>query len=298
MTKVPQNLIKTALRTPCVSAAVVCAEQLSVLESVKDALKLNLIKPILIGDKNKILELSDSIKLDINNIEIINELNEKNCTSISFNLAKKNQVKIIVKGNIHTDVLMRNYLKKEFGLLQGKRLSHIWHMTCDKINKPIFITDGALNVSPRIEIKLHIIKNAVEFAIKTGLAKPKVAILSGTEDPITSMPSSIEAKEIMELISKENLDAYIYGPLAFDNAVSKKAAKIKNINNEVAGDADILIVSNLEMGNALSKIMVYFMGACAAGIIVGGKVPVVVPSRADDNISKLASIAAAIIAMQ
>ena len=146
--------------------------------------------------------------------------------------------------------------------------------------------------------KLHIIKNAVEFAIKTGLTKPKVAILSGTEDPITSMPSSIEAKEIMELISKENLDAYIYGPLAFDNAVSKKAAKIKNINNEVAGDADILIVSNLEMGNALSKIMVYFMGACAAGIIVGGKVPVVVPSRADDNISKLASIAAAIIAMQ
>ena len=100
------------------------------------------------------------------------------------------------------------------------------------------------------------------------------------------------------LISKENLDAYIYGPLAFDNAVAKKAAKIKNIDNEVAGDADILIVSNLEMGNALSKIMVYFMNACAAGIVVGGKVPVVVPSRADDNISKLASIAAAIIAMQ
>ncbi len=298
MTEVPQNLIKTALKTPSVSAAVVCADQLSVLESVKDALKLNLIKPILIGDKNKILDLSNSIDLDVNDIEIINELNEKNCTSISFNLAKVNKVKIIVKGNIHTDILMRNYLKKEFGLLQGKRLSHIWHMTCDKIDKPIFITDGALNVSPRVEIKLHIIKNAVEFAIKTGLSKPKVAILSGTEDPISSMPSSIEAKEIMELISKENLDAYIYGPLAFDNAVSKKAAKIKNIDNEVAGDADILIVSNLEMGNALSKIMVYFMNACAAGIVVGGKVPVVVPSRADDNISKLASIAAAIIAMQ
>ena len=204
----------------------------------------------------------------------------------------------MVKGHLHTDVLMRAYLKKEFGLLEGKRLSHIWHMSSDLLKKPLFITDGALNVAPRVDIKLHILRNAIEFANKTGLIKPKVAILSGTEDPIESMPSSVEAKEVMELAKKENVNAYVHGPLALDNAISKEAAKIKNIQNDVAGDADILLVPNLETGNSLSKIMVYFMQACAAGIIVGGKVPVVVSSRADNKISKLASIAASIIATQ
>ena len=120
--------------------------------------------------------------------------------------------------------------------------------------------------------------------------------MSGTEDAIESMPSSIEAKEIMERAQKENVNAYVHGPLAFDNAVSSKAAKIKKISNEVVGNADILLVPNLETGNALSKMMVYFMGACAAGIIVGGKIPVVVTSRADNAASRLASIAASIIA--
>ena len=209
---------------------------------------------------------------------------------------EENKIKIMVKGHLHTDVLMRAYLKKEFGLLGGKRLSHIWHMSGDLLKKPLFITDGALNVAPRVDIKLHILRNAIEFANKTGLIKPKVAILSGTEDPIESMPSSVEAEEVMKLAKKENVNAYVHGPLALDNAISKEAAKIKNIQNDVAGDADILLVPNLETGNSLSKIMVYLMQACAAGIIVGGKVPVVLPSRADNKISKLASIAASIIA--
>ena len=137
--------------------------------------------------------------------------------------------------------------------------------------------------------------NAIEFTKKIGIVKPRVAVLSGTEDPIDSMPSSIEAKEIMKRAIKENIDAFVHGPLAFDNAVSIEAAKIKNISGEVAGKADILLVPNLETGNALCKIMVHFMGACAAGIVVGGKVPVVVASRADNVNSRLASIAASVI---
>ena len=202
----------------------------------------------------------------------------------------------MIKGNLHTDVLMKTYLKKEFGLLEGKRLSHIWHMTILKDDKPLFITDGALNVAPRIDVKMHILKNVIEFANQIDISKPRVAILSGTEDPIESMPSSIEAKELMERAKNENINAYVYGPLAFDNAISPEAAAIKNISNEVAGKADILLVPNLETGNALSKIMVYFMGACAAGFIVGGKVPVVVTSRADSSASRIASIAASVIA--
>ncbi len=213
-------------------------------------------------------------------------------------MASEGRSKIIVKGNLHTDILMRFYLKKEFNLLQGKRLSHIWHMTASQLKKPIYITDGALNVLPRVEIKLQILKNAVEFYNKVNSNKPNVAILSGTEDPIESMPSSVDAKKVMELSKEENINAFIHGPLAFDNAVSKKAAEIKNIENEGAGNADILLVPNLETGNSLSKMMVYFMNACAAGIVIGGKTPIVVPSRADSMNSKLASIMAAIVASE
>ena len=169
-------------------------------------------------------------------------------------------------------------------------------MTTSKLIKPLYITDGALNVLPRIDIKLQILKNAVEFYKKLHNTKPKVALISGTEDPIESMPSSIEAKKVMNLANDEKIDAFVFGPLALDNAVSSEAAKIKGIVNEVAGDADILLMPNLETGNSLSKIMVYFMDACAAGIVVGGKTPVVVPSRADNKVSKLSSIMAAVVA--
>jgi len=229
---------------------------------------------------------------------LINTNNDQEAAIAGTNLAKDNKIKVLIKGNIHTDILMRTYLKKEFGLISGKRLSHIWHMTTNENSKPLFITDGALNVAPRIDVKMHILQNVIEFANKINIPKPRVAILSGTEDAIESMPSSIEAKEIMERAQKENINAYVHGPLAFDNAISPQAAEIKKISNEVAGRADILLVPNLETGNALSKMMVYFMGACAAGFIVGGKVPVVVTSRADNAASRLASIAASIIAAQ
>ena len=133
---------------------------------------------------------------------------------------------------------------------------------------------------------------------KIEIKKPRVAVLSGTEDPIESMPSSIEAKEVMEKAKLENIDAHVFGPLAFDNAISKEASKIKNIKNEVAGQTDILLVPNLETGNSLCKMMVYFLDACAAGLVVGGKIPVVVPSRADNHVSRVASIAASVIAIK
>ena len=298
ITTVPENLILLAKKTTSVPVGVVCANQASAIESAKQACELNLIQPIFIGDKNRIQEEADTLKWDINSFEIIDQNNDHEAAIAGVQLARDNKIKVLIKGNLHTDTLMRAYLKKEFSLIAGKRLSHIWHMTTPNNNKPLFITDGALNVSPRIEVKMHILSNAVEFAKKIGISKPRVAVLSGTEDPIESMPSSMEAKEVMERAQKENIDAYVHGPLAFDNAVSAEAARIKKINNDVAGQADILLVPNLETGNSLSKIMVLFMGACAAGFVVGGKVPVVVASRADNAASRLASIAASIIAAQ
>ncbi len=296
--QIPNNLLSLAKKTPNISAGIICAHHDSSIESAKQAVEMNLIKPIFIGNKNEIKKKAEKIKWDLTSYEIINSLNDEEAAIIGGKLARDDKIKIMIKGNLHTDVLMRTYLKKEFGLLEGKRLSHIWHMTISKDEKPLFITDGALNVSPRIEVKMHILKNVVEFAHQINISKPRVAILSGTEDPIESMPSSVEAKELMEKAKNENIDAFVHGPLAFDNAISPQAAAIKKISNEVAGKADILLVPNLETGNALSKIMVYFMGACAAGFIVGGKVPVVVTSRADSTSSRIASIAASVIASQ
>ena len=294
--QIPNNLIALAKKTPNLSAGIICANHDSSMESAKKSVELNLIKPIFIGNKQEINEKAERIKWDINAYEIINSSNDVEAAIIGAELGRDNKIKIMIKGNLHTDVLMKTYLKKEFGLLEGKRLSHIWHMTISKDDKPLFITDGALNVAPRIDVKMHILKNVIEFANQIDISKPRVAILSGTEDPIESMPSSIEAKELMERAKNENINAYVHGPLAFDNAISPEAAAIKNISNEVAGKADILLVPNLETGNALSKIMVYFMGACAAGFIIGGKVPVVVTSRADSSASRIASIAASVIA--
>ena len=298
MSVIPEDLKNKALETPNIPAAVVCPNEESVLLAVKEGREMNLIDPTLIGNKNLISQSAKVIGLNIEDYNILAADNEEQSALAACQLSNENKTKIIIKINLHTDILMKSYLKKEFNLLEGKRLSHIWHMTTPQLKKPLFITDGALNVLPRIDIKLQILKNAVHFYNKLVSNRPRIAILSGTEDPIDSMPSSIEAKKVMDLSLKEEINAFVHGPLAFDNAISEEAAKIKKIENEVAGNADILLVPNLETGNSLSKIMVYFMNACAAGIVIGGKVPVVVPSRADSKNSKLASIMAAIVAVK
>jgi len=192
---------------------------------------------------------------------------------------------------------MKEVVKREYNLLGKTRLSHIWHMTLDKEDKPLIITDGALNVMPSVKTKMHILKNVINFSNRIGIKRPKVAVLSATEEVLDSMQSSLDAKEITELAKKENLDADVFGPLAFDNSISKKSAAIKGINNIVAGQADILLVPSIETGNGLVKMMIYFMGACAAGVVIGGKVPVVITSRSDEAPARLASIAAAVVAL-
>ena len=192
---------------------------------------------------------------------------------------------------------MKEVLKREYNLLGKTRLSHIWHMTIDKDDSPLIITDGALNVLPNIKTKMHILKNVINFSNRIGISRPKVSILSATEEIIDSVPSSLDAAEITKLSIKESLNADVFGPLAFDNSISKKSANIKGIKNIVAGEADVLLVPNVETGNALVKMMIYFMGACAAGVVVGGKVPVVITSRSDEAPARLASIAAAVVAL-
>jgi phosphate acetyltransferase len=293
----PNNLLDEAHKKKGVKVAVVNAGKPLPMLSVQDAVNENLIEPIFIGDKKEILKCAEDLKWDISDFEIIHEPIENNTAKIAAKLASADKVKIIVKGHIHTDILMKEILKREYDLLGKTRLSHIWHMTVEKDDKPLIITDGALNVLPNIKTKMHILKNVINFSNRIGISRPKVAVLSATEEILDSVPSSLDAAELTKLAKEENLEADVFGPLAFDNCVSKKSAVIKGIKNSVAGVADVLLVPSVETGNSLVKLMIYFMGACAAGVVVGGKVPVVITSRSDEAQARLASIAAAVVAL-
>ena len=293
----PENLLRLAKSKGPVKAVIVNAVKLTAIESAKQAVDANLITPIFIGDKSIIKKKAKEINWDISKFELIDEPVENNTAPIAAKLASEDKVKIIIKGHIHTDVLMKAVLKRDLNLIGKKRLSHIWHMTLEKNDKPLIITDGALNVLPKLETKMHILKNSIDFANRINIARPKVSVLSATEEILESVPSSLEANELTKRAKEEGLNADVFGPMAFDNSISEKAAQIKGIKNIVAGKADILLVPNVEAGNALVKMMIYFMGACAAGVVVGGKIPVVITSRADDVQARLASMAAAVVAL-
>ena len=293
----PNNLLDVAHKKKGVTAGIVNAGKPLPMLSVMDAVNENLITPVFIGDKSEIEKCANDLKFDISNFEIIHEPVENNTAKVAAKLASKKKIKIIVKGHIHTDVLMKEVLKREYNLLGKTRLSHIWHMTLDKDDKPLIITDGVLNVMPNVKTKMHILKNVINFSNRIGIERPKVSVLSATEEVLDSVQSSLDAKEITDLAIKEKLNADVFGPLAFDNSISKKSAGIKGIKNIVAGDADVLLVPSVEAGNGLVKMMIYFMGACAAGVVVGGKVPVVITSRSDDAPARLASMAAAVVAL-
>ena len=196
---VPNNLLNAALKNKGVKAGIVNAGKPLPMLSVQDAVKENLIDPIFIGDEKEILKCAADLKWDISKYEIINEPDENSTAPIAAKLASEDKVKIIVKGHIHTDVLMKAVLKRDLNLIGKKRLSHIWHMTLEKNDKPFIITDGALNVLPKLETKMHILKNSIDFANRIGIGKPKVSVLSATEEVLDSVPSSQEASELSKL---------------------------------------------------------------------------------------------------
>ena len=293
----PNNLINLSKKSGIVDAAIVNAGEIFPMESVHKAVQHELINPVFIGNESEIKKHAEKLNWDISKYKIINEKDENSTASIAAKLASEGKTKIIVKGHIHTDVLIKAVLKRNLNLIGKKRLSHIWHMTLGTDDKPFIITDGVVNVLPKLEVKMHILKNAVDFANKIGISRPKVSVLSATEEVLESVPSSLEADIITKKAKEENINADVFGPLAFDNSVSKKSAAIKKIKNDVAGNTDILLVPNVESGNALVKMMVYFMGACAAGVVLGCKAPVVITSRSDESEARLASIAAAVVAL-
>ena len=252
----PEKLLRLAKTKGPIKVVIVNAGKAITIESTKQAVDEGLIDPIFIGDKKIIQKLADDIKWNISKYETIDEPVKNNTAPIAAKIASEDKVKIIVKGHIHTDILMKAVLKRNLNLIVKKRLSHLWHMTLEKNDKPFIITDGALNVLPKLETKMHILKNSIDFAKRIGVSRPKVSILSATEEILNSVPSSVDANELTKRAQNEGVDADVFGPMAFDNSVSTNAAQIKGIKNAVAGKTDILLVPNVEAGNDLVKMMV------------------------------------------
>ena len=293
-----QNIDLISKKIP-VNSAIANANNHITIKATHQAWEKGLINPIIVGEEKFIKSSVDRIGWNIKDIKIINSESESQSAKICCQLAQKEDVSLIIKGHMHTDILMSEYIKSEHSLrIKGKRLSHIWFMTFNGAERePIIITDGALNIKPSLETKKSIIANVINFIERNNQFDPKIAILSATEEVLEQMESSLDAQKLTEW-ANDNYPKYkIFGPLAFDNAVSKEAAILKGISNPVAGNSNIIIVPNIETGNALVKIMVNFMKATAGGFVVGGKVPVVITSRSDDIESRLSSISNAILSI-
>ena len=292
--EVPRYLQERISRSDTIPMAVAGADNLIPLKSAYQATQAGLINPTLIGNAGEINALANTIDWNLSGLEIINTKSEEETSTVAVELAKSGDVRALMKGHVHTDTLMKAVINRNDGLLIGRRLSHIFHMTVPQSKRVLMITDGAINVAPNVETKVHIINNSVQLAHALGNTTPHVAVLSGTEAVIDSMPSSVEAAEVVKRAKNGAVTgAIVDGPFAFDNAVSSEAAKIKGVRSPVAGRADVLVVPNIEMGNGLFKMMVYFMSGLAAGIVMGAKVPIVLTSRADPPEARFAATAIA-----
>jgi phosphotransacetylase len=290
----PAWLIARARQSQPVRMAVIGAGTALVLESARAAAEAKLITPVLVGDVAEIESAAAMIEWEIAGVEL--HAADDDASEIGVSLARHGIVGALMKGNVRTDELMRAVVHRTRGIRGKRRPSHIFHMTVPGSDNSLCITDAVINVLPKVKQKIDIANNATEFLHALGNSNPKIALLSATEVPTDQMPSSIEAADVVDKARAGAITgATVDGPMSFDIAVSRKAAKIKGVTSPVAGDADVLIVPNIEAGNALFKQMVYFMSATAAGLVVGTTVPIALTSRADPPEARLASAALASI---
>ncbi|KYO63805.1 Phosphate acetyltransferase [Thermovenabulum gondwanense] len=278
---------------PPVKVSVIQAADEPVLEAIRDAKGMGFIKPILVGEKKDILKKAGEVGLKLEEDEILDCPVEK-AAKQGVNLVSQNAAEVLMKGLIDTAAFMKAVLDPEAGLRTGELLSHMAAFEVNSYHKLLFLTDGGVNISPTLEEKISILQNAI-FALRClGYEKPKVAVLCAVETVSLKMPATVDAAIISKMAERNQIKgAIIDGPLALDNAVNKDAAIHKGIKSPVAGDADLLLVPDIEAGNALGKSLSFLANGAMAGIVLGAKAPIVLSSRADSSFSKLASIALA-----
>jgi phosphotransacetylase len=291
-----KRLLEAVSKMPALRTAIVHPTGESSLNAALEAESKGLITPILIGPKQIISKIARTAGLNVNNFEIIDSQHSHESASIAVEMAKEGKVSAIMKGNIHTDDLMSKVVSREGGLRTSRRMSHVFAFDVPAYPKPLFITDAAVNIEPDLETKADIIRNVIDLAHILGIETPRVAILSAVETVTSKIESTLHAAALCKMADRGQITGGLLdGPLAFDNAISEQAVKIKGIKSEVAGRAEILIMPNIEAGNMLAKQLEYMANAEGAGIVLGSKVPVILPSRADDAVSRLAACALAVL---
>ncbi|AWJ85778.1 phosphate acetyltransferase (plasmid) [Azospirillum sp. TSH58] len=289
----PARLMARSAALEPVPTAVVAAGSPVALESARRATDLGLIEPVLVGDPAAIADSARRIGWTLHGACVVPARDDAAAARIAVALARSGDVGALMKGHIHTDTLMLAALHPKSGLRTGRRFTHAFHMTLPGSGRELIITDAAINVAPSLTTRLDIIRNAVELWRLVGGNDPRVALLSCTEEVTERVPSSMDADRLTRLCQQEVPGATVFGPLALDLAVSAEAARIKNLSHPCAGAADILVVPNIETGNALFKALVHFLDAVAAGIVLGAAVPIVLTSRADPPAARIAAAAIA-----
>ena len=278
--------IPTAVAYPCEETA---------LSGAIDAAKKGLITPILVGPAATISALAKSKGIDINGVRIVDVETSHDSAARAVALVREGEAELLMKGSLHSDEILAAVVSKDKGLRTGRRLSHVFLMDVPTYHKVLIVTDGAINIAPTLEDKVDICQNAIDLARSFGVERPKVAILAAVETVNSRMPATIDAAALCKMAERGQIKGGILdGPLAFDNAISADAAKIKGIVSEVAGDPDILLAPDLEAGNMMAKQLSFLANADSAGLVLGARVPVILTSRADSLRSRIASCAAAV----
>jgi len=280
--------IPTAVAHPCEASA---------LAGAIEAGGRGLIAPILVGPVAKIRDIAAQGGIDLGQAEIVDAPHSHAAATQAVELVRKGAAELLMKGSLHTDELLGAVMAREAGLRTARRMSHVFIMDVPTYHKVLLITDGAINIAPTLEDKVDICQNAIDLLILLGVARPKVAILAAVETVTSKMAATLDAAALCKMAERGQIvGADLEGPLAFDNAISKEAAKVKGIDSDVAGDPDVLLVPDLESGNMVAKLLSFLAKADSAGLVLGARVPIILTSRADSVQSRIASCGIAMLA--
>lgn len=288
------DLIDATSPLPAVPTAIVHPCDALSLQGALEAGSRGIIIPVLVGPRAKIEAAAKESDLSLDGVKIVDVPHSHAAAEKAVALARSGEVKMLMKGKIHTDELLAPVIDKQTGLRTERRISHVFALDVPTYPKPLLISDAAINIFPDLEDKRDIVQNAIDLGHALGIALPKVALLSAVETVTPSIPSTVDAAALCKMAGRGQISGGVLdGPLAFDNAISKSAAQTKGIISGVAGDADILIVPDLEAGNMIAKQLIYLAGADSAGLVLGARIPIVLTSRSDGVMSRLASAAMA-----
>jgi len=280
-----------------VSTAVVHPCERSALAGAAEAAAAGLITPIYVGPQARISEIARENAISLGSAQIIDAPHSHAAAEQAVALVREGRAELLMKGSLHTDELLGAVVARDSGLRTGRRISHVFIMDVPTYHKVLIVTDAAINIAPLLEDKVDICQNAIDLAMSLGLKQPKVAILAAVETVNSKMPATLDAAALCKMADRGQIKgALLDGPLAFDNAINKEAARTKGIKSEVAGDPDILLAPDLEAGNILAKLLSFLAKADSAGLVVGARVPIILTSRADSVRARIASCAVAMLA--